>query len=50
MHLHPIARRKLVLASLRKKRVHAPRHRVEREAPSRSRQEWAIAREGTLPK
>jgi hypothetical protein len=50
MQLHPIARRKLVLASLRKKRAYAPRPRVERDAPPRSRQERAIAPEGALPK
>jgi hypothetical protein len=50
MQLHPIARRKLVLASLRKKRAYAPRPRVERDAAPRSRQERAIAPEGALPK
>jgi hypothetical protein len=50
MHLHPVARRKLVLASLRKKHAYAPRPRVERDAPPRSRQERALTLESRLPK
>jgi hypothetical protein len=50
MQLHPIARRKLVLASLRKKRAYAPRPRVERDPPPRSRQDRSTALEGASPK
>lgn len=51
MHLHPVAaRRKLVLASLRKKRAYAPRPRIERGAPPRSRQDRASTLEGASPK
>jgi hypothetical protein len=50
MPLHPVARRKLVLASLRKKRAFAPRARVERDAPPRSRQERALTVESTPAK